>query len=75
MSKAEFADLEAKLPLLSPAELQQLRQSIDDALKQEAAAQPTRAELNTWLGSLRGTVKFGPGWEDPLPAEDWEALR
>lgn len=28
-----------------------------------------------FLGCLAGTVKFGPGWDDPLPSSDWDALR
>ncbi len=27
-----------------------------------------------FLGCLTDTIKFGPGWADPLPATDWEAL-
>jgi antitoxin (DNA-binding transcriptional repressor) of toxin-antitoxin stability system len=28
-----------------------------------------------WLGSLRGTVKYQPGWDAPEPEELWEANR
>jgi hypothetical protein len=27
-----------------------------------------------FLGCLTGTVMFGPGWDRPLPAGDWETL-
>ncbi len=33
------------------------------------------AENAAFLGCLEGKIKFGPGWQDPLPPEDWEALR
>ena len=34
----------------------------------------TAADNSKFLGCLAGTIKFGPGWDEPLPAEDWEAL-
>jgi DNA-directed RNA polymerase subunit RPC12/RpoP len=33
------------------------------------------ADDSEFLGSLTGPIKFGPGWDKPLPPEDWEALR
>jgi hypothetical protein len=30
---------------------------------------------SAFLGCLASTIKFGPGWDQPLPPEDWEALR
>ena len=30
---------------------------------------------SAFLGCLTGKIKFGPGWDKPLPPEDWEALR
>ena len=35
----------------------------------------TRADNADFLGCLAGKITFGPGWEEPLPPEDWEALR
>jgi hypothetical protein len=30
---------------------------------------------SAFLGCLTGTIKFGPGWDKPLPEKDWEALQ
>ena len=37
--------------------------------------EPAQPDMSQFLGKLSGTIKFGPGWEDPLPSEDWEALQ
>ncbi len=31
------------------------------------------ADPRSLLGCLRGTVTYGPGWDEPLGDEDWEA--
>ncbi len=31
-------------------------------------------DIGDFLGCLTGTVKFGPGWDQPLPREDWGVL-
>jgi hypothetical protein len=42
----------------------------------EADEAPVEGGDNSaFLGCLTGTVKFGPGWDKPLPPEDGEFLR
>jgi superfamily II DNA or RNA helicase len=36
-------------------------------------AAPQVTDMSQFLGRLAGTIKFGKGWEEPLPPEDWEA--
>ena len=36
---------------------------------------PAPGDSSKFLGCLTGTIKFGPGWDKPLPEEDWEAMR
>jgi len=33
------------------------------------------ADAKEWLGSLRGTVIYGKGWDQPEDADLWEANR
>lgn len=44
----------------------------DEVRDQFASGQ---ADNREFLGCLTGTIKFGPGWDRPLPPDDWEALR
>ncbi len=47
-----------------------------DEVRDAYEADEAPGEADTpFLGCLAGTVKFGPGWDKPLPPEDWEALR
>jgi antitoxin (DNA-binding transcriptional repressor) of toxin-antitoxin stability system len=34
-----------------------------------------KASLQEFVGSLKGTVTYSPGWDAPLGPEDWEACR
>jgi superfamily II DNA or RNA helicase len=34
-----------------------------------------KTDMSQFLGRLAGATNFGSGWEEPLPPEDWEALR
>ena len=38
---------------------------------------PNKAEpsMKDFIGSLKGTVNYQPGWDAPLGSEDWEACR
>ena len=50
-----------------------------EAHERGCTAAPTRdkpiGDNSAFLGCLTGTIKFGPGWDQPLPPEEWEALR
>lgn len=66
-----LAELKAEIAKLSPEDKQQLREALD-------VDQTTAAETQTmaeYLGCARGMMKFNPGWDDPEPLEDWNALR
>ncbi|MEI6514342.1 MAG: DEAD/DEAH box helicase, partial [bacterium] len=44
-------------------------------MTRSVAPQIAPASNVDFLGCLEGKIKFGPGWQDPLPSNDWEALR
>ena len=46
-----------------------------EAFEWEQVRDQFAADSGEFLGCLAGKIKFGPGWDDPLPPEDWEALR
>lgn len=52
-------------------------ESLSDVILRKVEAPPAPAvDAPTHLfGSLAAVMHFGPGWENPLPSEDWEALR
>jgi len=39
---------------------------------QQATEEPP-PDPKTFFGSLKGTVSFQPGWDEPLGEADWEA--
>lgn len=66
-----LAEIKAEIAKLTPEQKKELR----DAL--EAATTPPEkgTVISDYLGALRGTVIFHPGWDEDEPLEDWEALR
>jgi hypothetical protein len=38
-------------------------------------AMETTTDAKEWLGSLRGTVTYQKGWDQPEAADQWEANR
>ena len=50
---------------------------VRDQFRVDTAPSPDarKGDNSEFLGCLTGTIKFGPGWDQPLPPEDWEALR
>lgn len=69
-----LAQIEAEIPQLTADELRELDRVLQATLQEDSATEP-RPDISQWLGSLAGTIKFGPGWDDPLPLEDWELGR
>ncbi|MBI4657531.1 MAG: type II toxin-antitoxin system Phd/YefM family antitoxin [Verrucomicrobia bacterium] len=39
------------------------------------APSQAKPSMKEFIGSLKGTVIYRPGWDAPLGAEDWEACR
>ena len=35
----------------------------------------TKPDPQSFFGSLRGTVTYQPGWDEPLGEDDWEACQ
>lgn len=35
----------------------------------------TKPDPQAFFGSLRGTVAYQPGWDEPLGEDDWEACQ
>ena len=35
----------------------------------------TKPDPRSFFGSLRGTVAYQPGWDEPLGEDDWEACQ
>ena len=35
----------------------------------------TKPDPQSFFGSLRGTVAYQPGWDEPLGEDDWEACQ
>jgi len=66
------AEIKAELLRLTPAELIDLEAALQRLKTAAPAAAP---DMSQFVDSLAGVMKFGPGWDDPLPLEDWEALR
>jgi hypothetical protein len=66
-----IVEIKAEIEKLTPAEKKELH----DALEAAMAASEKPTTISEYLGSLRGTVVFHPGWDENEPLEDWEALR
>ncbi len=67
-----FAEIKAEIEKLTPEQKKELR----DALEVEiSGADKIFATTFEYLGSLRETVIFHPGWDENEPVEDWKALR
>lgn len=68
-----LAELKAELQNLSPAELTE----VENALQQIKSGQPLTqpSESAKTFGSLEGVMKFSPGWDQPEPADTWHAMR
>lgn len=67
------AEIKSELKKLTPAELAEVEAALQQ-VKAAAVADDGKAAPE-FLGSLAGVMKFGPGWDSPLPMEDWEVLR
>src|ERR1017187_4959512 len=65
--------LEIEVSQLPADELRRLQEVIALEL-QKREASPT-SDISQFAGSLRGTVTYMPGWDEPEPLEMWEALR
>jgi hypothetical protein len=66
-----IGEIKAEIQKLTPEEKKELR----DALEAAMTAPQKSADMSDYIGSLRGTVIFKPGWDEDEPLEDWEALR
>lgn len=68
-----LAELKAELKNLTPAELTEMEQ----ALQQIKSGQhlTTSSGSAKIFGSLEGVMKFNPGWDQPEPADTWNAMR
>jgi hypothetical protein len=66
-----IAEIKAEIEKLTPEQKKELHEAL------EAATSPPEkaAVISDYLGSLRGTVIFHPGWDEDEPLEDWEVLR
>lgn len=67
------AEIKAELQSLSPGELAEVEQALQKLKQGEPIAPP--ADPKQFFGSLEGVMKFGPGWDQPEPAETWNAMR
>ena len=65
------AEMKAELTKLTAAELVEL----EVALQRIKSGSVPQADMAQVVDSLIGAMKFGPGWDEPLPLEDWDALR
>ena len=65
------AEIKAEIQKLTPEEKKELH----DALETAMTAPGKPATMSDYLGSLRDSVIFHPGWDEDEPLEDWEALR
>ena len=65
------AEIKAEIQKLTPEEKKELH----DALEAVLSAQEKPADASQFVGSLKDTVIFHPGWDEDEPFEDWEALR
>ena len=71
-----IAEMKAELARLSPSELVELEEAVRRAKAGLPVASAAPApDMGQFVDSLAGVMKFGPGWDAPLPLEDWEALR
>ena len=66
-----IAEIKAEIEKLTPDQRKELR----DALEAVTCPQEQAAVISNYLGGLRGTVIFHPGWDEDEPLEDWEVLR
>ena len=66
-----IAEIKAEIQKLSPEEKKELR----DALEAAVSAQERAADASQFVGCLKDSVIFDPGWDEDEPLEDWEALR
>ncbi len=67
-----LTELQSEIAQLSPAELEALRSAIDSELTKRQASAPVN--MAEYFASLRGTITLLPGWDDPEPLEQWNAL-
>jgi len=66
-----IAEIKAEIEKLTPDQKKELR----DALEAVTSPPEQAAVISNYLGALRGTVIFHPGWDEDEPLEDWEVLR
>jgi hypothetical protein len=66
-----IAEIKAEIEKLTPEQKKELR----DALEAATSSPEKAALISDYIGSLRGTVIFHPGWDEDEPLEDWEVLR
>ncbi len=66
------AEIKAEITQLSVNELEALRQTIEAELTKKQASAPV--DMAEYFASLRGTITLLPGWDDPEPLEQWNAL-
>jgi hypothetical protein len=66
-----IAEIKAEIQKLTPEEKKELR----DVLEAAMTVPEKPATMSDYLGSLRDTVIFHPGWDEDEPLEDWDALR
>ena len=69
-----LAEMQEKVAELSREELETLRDAVDQRLSKSEKPQPPQNPLQ-FMGSLRGTITYAPGWDEPEPLETWEAYR
>ena len=68
-----LTELKTEIAQLSRAELEALRSTIDSELTKKQTSQIVN--FAEYAGCARGMMKFNPGWDDPEPIEQWNALR
>jgi len=66
------AEIKAELPTLSPTELAELEQAVQQA--KQGPLPETGEPLSSYFGCARGTIRFLPGWDEP-DTELWDALK
>jgi hypothetical protein len=70
LSAMSFAEIKAELPNLTPAELAELEIALSLVKISQRDCKPSE-----FFGRMKGTVIFGPGWDEPEPPATWNAHR
>ncbi len=68
-----LAEITAEVGQLSAAELEMLHAAVQAEIAKKQANGDV--DMSKYAGCTRGMMQFNPGWDDPEPLEQWNALR